>query len=460
MVPPLAAPSWSELQERLSLSTLTRSLTSLAFRTRLIFSWNTDLFDWRSYELILKLEMPPPPTRAARPAVLSHRVMALLLLGLAALPASARLSARFVSYDDATPPPRRSLSADSGGSSLSGGINASALSAVQQASPDLLGFRWVMAVSMGSWDESHSQACARHGLQASEATVALAWNATTLAAVAGALGLSDRGRVGCCVGGMWCGADGMCGTHAWGDTFHNHGWYEEPGNRSFAPIFTCRRPDSPAASSGSGSGSGGGGGSGSAANSSGTALPVLRAVTVAAPAAAAASSGGTLTVLGTGFGDVAADLTVNAGSLACTNVQVCHTMCRPCGGSSLVCGTGDVCVSFGPGKAYCAPQCSAARYPGSQCPCDGKCYQLTAAAASGGTTYINLCLNPGVRSVADVCPSTYPEGVDHAADPPGSSSKIVCTLDAQPAASACSRAASALPVFVSRGAATSRSHGH
>jgi uncharacterized protein with GYD domain len=96
-------------------------------------------------------------------------------------------------------------------------------------------------------------------------------------------------------------------------------------------------------------------------------------------------------VEGRQFGGRTRDLKVMIGGQACTNIDLCDNMCRPCE-RDYECGDDKVCVPWGTGVGYCLRKCDA----DGVCPCDADCYKVVTPSDPTKTT--NFCANKGVGS--------------------------------------------------------------
>jgi CPW-WPC domain-containing protein len=324
---------------------------------------------------------------------------------------------------------------------------------VQTTIPTLFGYNWVLAeqppphaTTAGGGLENHAMACNRVGMvpTAREAVFGDGhmWNASTASAVASAIGLGTPVLGGCCASSLWC-QNGICVTHHFGgSSYVNYGFFSP----SMRPIYTCMPPSytdlnrcqqnfnvlcpvgwtaqsngfvcvAPASYGGpclptSVLGMYDAGAKQQWATQCGVSWPLV-CTPVVTPSISSVSvlansaTGSTIQVRGRGFGDNAADVTVNVGNQRCTNVEVCHTVCRTCS-SDADCGTGGICLTVsGVQGSFCSVFCSASY----TCPCHTQCHQ---AYAGNSIRPYYFCLNPGVRYIHDLCGASYAASMGHA----------------------------------------------
>ena len=251
--------------------------------------------------------------------------------------------------------------------------------------PQIHGLYWVLAIppapgssTVGGGLETHLMACNRMGLVPTARVAVFAdgavWNQSTADAIAAALDLPAPSLAGCCASSMWCTANN-CSTHHWGtNAYTNYGFYRP----SHQPLYTCNFPayedlhtctqdytqlcpqhwtglangfvcTAPANYSGPCSATSVLGMYNAAAKANWglqcvvtwpllctpTFVPEVASVNVwsATPALAG------FHVEGFGFGDDANNIAAFIGDHECTDIEVCHTVCRSCS-TDADCGAG------------------------------------------------------------------------------------------------------------------------
>ena len=315
---------------------------------------------------------------------------------------------------------------------------------VQNTVPSLYGFQWVLADSPLPWAttaggglETHGMACNRVGLVPTAREVVLGgslqWNATTAAALVAALGFGTGSplNTGCCAASLWCTASG-CVSHHWGgNTYINYGFFDAAQR----PLYTCTAPTfddlnncaqdfsqlcpqgwtpqsngfvcvAPPSYAGPCLTTAVLGMYAPGARQqwaqqcqvswptvcSPTIPPQLDSVEVLSIGAGSVQ----LHVSGTGFGDNEEDVEVDVGNSKCTDIEVCHTVCRPCS-TDADCGNDGLCLSVtGVSGSFCSVFCDT----GFSCPCDTQCHE---AYAGNSPAPYYFCLNPNVQLVSDLC---------------------------------------------------------
>ena len=356
-------------------------------------------------------------------------------------------------------------------------LSAVAVTCNAQVDGPLHGYFWVLAEDASVWPfgapapimlattwsgglETHAMACNRIGLVPSSREAVLAggarWNETTAAEITSALGLPAPTLGGCCASSAWC-TDTACITHDWGsDSYTNYGFFES----SHRPLYTCVTPTyeqlnvcaqdysalcpvdwtaqsngfvcvAPASYSGPCQSTWVLGlytpldkaqwglqcGVSWPSECEAVDAPQIEAVTVTSISADSYE----IHVEGYGFGDHAENVAVRVGNRNCTDVELCHTVCRPCA-TDTDCGGGGICLSVtGVAGSFCSQHCDPIDY---SCPCDTQCHE---AYGAGSNSPYYFCLNPNVELVADLCSAAYATAMGH----DDGSTSVRCTMERQ-----------------------------
>lgn len=326
----------------------------------------------------------------------------------------------------------------------------------QEQAPLLYGFYWVVADEPASgasvWGgglETHTMACNRVGLVPSARAAVLpighSWNSTTAAAVTAALGLPAPELGGCCAAALWLqttDAQLQSVVHHWGgNEYINFGFFDTPSR----PVYTCveathddlhackqnfavlcpegwtaidsLRCSAPPSYSGQCQNPSILGMYDAVTKSQwgrqcGASWPMVCEQMTQPAIESVAVSRETddilqLEVVGVGFGDSRADISVQLGNLECDDIEVCHTICRDCQ-TDADCGLDGLCLTVtGLSGSFCSTFCDAEDF---SCPCDSQCHE---AYAGHGSSPYYFCLNPNVRQITELCGEAYTSAMRH-----------------------------------------------
>lgn len=173
----------------------------------------------------------------------------------------------------------------------------------------------------------------------------------------------STGLLGCCVPGLWCGADG-CFTQGYGPSFRNYGWLSNV-TQAF-PVFACSND-----------------------TTSSTDLAIT----------SQSFSKGKLIVSGKGFQWDESSIRTMIGSEVCYEPELCYSeICNVCSASN-PCPVGSICLTFAAeGTSFCFTSCEG--LTDKSCPCDFSCYGIKIGE---GTDELFVCAPERLRSNGNLC---------------------------------------------------------
>jgi CPW-WPC domain-containing protein len=278
--------------------------------------------------------------------------------------------------------------------------------------------------------ETHAMACNRHSLVPTSRVAVFAdgtlWSQQVATEILNGLGVSGSPDVrGCCSASLWCDSDSCFTHHFGGNQYINSGFFGQP-----LAIYTCLQPtyEDLHVCTADYTGRCPEGWTAQSSNSRMCEAPdsyhgpcatvsdlgsydmaakehwseqcdaswpqtCVNLVpptieSVAMSTVSRQTSTVTVHVEGRGFGDNADAVEVQVGTSSCSDVEVCHTVCRPCS-TDAECGTNGLCLTVNNvAGAFCSVFCDTAILNDASlstevqlrdsCPCDTQCHSAYA----------------------------------------------------------------------------------